>query len=72
MQSDLTKQQLLLAADHACICYIVQKGVEHSMGKGGPKLYRSQGNSEYLFLNYSRHLFGQHDSHSCIAMMIPA
>ena len=26
------------------------QGVEHSMGKGGPKLYQSQGNSEYLHL----------------------
>ena len=35
-----------------------KKGVEHSMGKGGPKLYRSQGNSEYLFLYYCRQTLG--------------
>ena len=33
-----------------------KKGVEHSMGKGGPKLYRSQGNSEYLFNCYTDRL----------------
>ena len=27
--------------------YILARGVEHSMGKGGPKPYRFQGNSEY-------------------------
>ena len=30
--------------------YFKKKGVEHSMEEGGPKLYRLQGNSEYLFL----------------------
>ena len=34
-----------------------KKGVEHSMGKGGPKLYRSQGNSEYLFLKIADRLW---------------
>jgi len=38
--------------------YNRKEGVEHSMGKGGPKLYRSQGNSEYLFLYYSRQTLG--------------
>ncbi len=38
--------------------YLEKKGVEHSMGKGGPKLYRSQGNSEYLFLYYCRQTLG--------------
>lgn len=38
--------------------YNKKEGVEHSMGKGGPKLYRPQGNSEYLFLYYSRQTLG--------------
>jgi len=37
--------------------YLEKKGVEHSMGKGGPKLYRSQGNSEYLFLKIADRLW---------------
>ena len=37
--------------------YLKKKGVEHSMGKGGPKLYRSQGNSEYLFLKIADRLW---------------
>ena len=35
-----------------------KKGVEHSMGKGGPKPYQPQGNSEYLFLDRSRQTLG--------------
>ena len=35
--------------------YSIKRGVEHCMGKGGPKPYRLQGNSEYpLFLENSR------------------
>ena len=37
--------------------YLKKKGVEHSMGKGGPKLYRLQGNSEYLFLKIADRLW---------------
>jgi hypothetical protein len=29
--------------------YSIKRGVEHCMGKGGPKPYRLQGNSEYPF-----------------------
>jgi len=38
--------------------YGEKKGVEHSMGKGGPKLYQTQGNSEYLFFNRCRQTLG--------------
>ena len=38
--------------------YFKKKGVEHSMEEGGPKLYRSQGNSEYLFFLNSRQTLG--------------
>ncbi len=37
--------------------YFKKKGVEHSMEEGGPKLYRSQGNSEYLFLKIADRLW---------------
>lgn len=37
--------------------YFKKKGVEHSMEEGGPKLYRLQGNSEYLFLKIADRLW---------------
>ena len=33
---------------------LIEKEVEHSMDKGGPKPYRIQANSEYLFMILSR------------------
>lgn len=32
------------------------KGVEHSLGEGGPKPYRPQRNSEYLYSKYTGRL----------------
>lgn len=37
----------------------VVRGVEHSMGKGGPKLYRFQGNSEYPYQSFTDRLWVQ-------------
>ncbi len=35
-----------------------KEGVEHSLGKGGPKPYRIQGNSKYLFFKIYRQTLG--------------
>ena len=35
------------------------KGVEHSMGKGGPKPYQFQGNSEYFCQSFTDRLWVQ-------------
>ena len=42
-----------------CMGVGMVRGVEHSMGKGGPKPYRFQGNSEYSYQSFTDRLWVQ-------------